>query len=271
MVSAGTQLALPDPVAGRALVWNSTATALVNFDMSVYTPIPSTPYVDVFQTTSTDTTYPLSGNPGVLANIKLSIGGVNQRPGIDFTYPGGNAVTLTSQPSGGQWVVVSYASPTSIGVASAGATTTAAFANPILTGTSDVQSALVKLADKASDLDGSFTATLSETVANNSFVNVFNNAGAPMCRNASALSVSLFAVGFVKTGGIAGATVTVYTHGWCPVSMTTVYPEVWLSDTVAGGSRTTAPSVSGRLVQVLGIAIPGKGIHFKPYSRTTVP
>jgi hypothetical protein len=267
MVSAGTQLALPNPVAGRALVWNSTATALVNFDMSVYTPIPSTPYVDVFQTTSTNTTYPLTGNPGVLANIKLSIGGVNQRPGIDFTYPGGNAVTLTSQPSAGQWVVVSYTSTTSIGVASAGATTTAAFTNPILTGASDVQSALTKLADKASDLDGSFSATLSETVANNAFVNVYNNNGVVGCRNANASSSSLYAVGFVRTGGSTGNVVTVYSHGWVPVTVSTPQGEVWLSDATAGSYVTTPPSAMGSIIQPLGIAIPGKGVHFSPKPR----
>jgi parallel beta-helix repeat protein len=40
----------------------------------------------------------LSANPGALYSLDISIGGVDQRPGIDYTWTGGTALTFTTAP-----------------------------------------------------------------------------------------------------------------------------------------------------------------------------
>lgn len=74
--------------------------------------------------------------------------------------------------------------------------------------------------------------------------------------NASAASGGVAAVGFVLAASAAGASATVYFEGRNTAKTgLTVGSTYFLSDTVAGGVMTTPPSGTGKLYQVVGLAI----------------
>lgn len=113
---AGTVSAeLPTPQANKFIGWNSGANGLQNLDASTLASVTAfaTAFSDTFSGTGAQTAFTLSSHPGSLANLRVSISGVVQRPTIDYTWVGGTTLTFTSAPAAGtNNILVQYATAT---------------------------------------------------------------------------------------------------------------------------------------------------------------
>lgn len=102
---------LPPPSANEFLVWNPTATALQNVDANTLATIVAygTARANVFNGNGSQTIFVLSDNPGALNNLDVSIGGITQTPGIDYTWTSGNNLTfIVAPPAGTNNILVRY-------------------------------------------------------------------------------------------------------------------------------------------------------------------
>lgn len=101
---------LPVPQASHLVGWNSAANALQNVDPATLATVVAfgTSAADVFVGDGTQTQFTLSANPGVLANLDVSIGGVTQLPTTDYTWSGGTTLTFAVAPPNGVPVLVRY-------------------------------------------------------------------------------------------------------------------------------------------------------------------
>lgn len=99
----GISATLPLPSAGSAVGWNSAANALENLDPETLVTIVAygTARADTFSGTGSQTVFTLLANPGAINNLDVSISGVTQRPGIDYTWSTGTTLTFTSAPPAG--------------------------------------------------------------------------------------------------------------------------------------------------------------------------
>jgi hypothetical protein len=65
----------------------------------------ATAYADTFTGDGIDTTFTLSGDPAVIANLDVSINGVTQVPLVDYTLSGTTLTTTTAVPNGAVMLV----------------------------------------------------------------------------------------------------------------------------------------------------------------------
>lgn len=65
-------------------------------------------YVDQFTGTGAQTAFALSQNPGTQANLDVTVSGVVQRNGIDFTWAAGTTLTFTTAPANGDPIQAQY-------------------------------------------------------------------------------------------------------------------------------------------------------------------
>lgn len=107
--SENANLAIPTPQANQLLAWNASGD-LVNFDPANLVSVVSygSTRVDKFAGTGAQTSFPLSANPGVQNNLRVSIDGVVQLPGEDFVWGGGLVLTFTSAPPDGTVIMAQY-------------------------------------------------------------------------------------------------------------------------------------------------------------------
>ena len=101
---------LPSPASNKLISWNASADGLQNIDpVSLATVVAfGTANADVFTGTGAQTAFTLSANPGAQANLDVSVGGVTQTPGLDYTWSGGTTVTFTAAPPNGARVLLRY-------------------------------------------------------------------------------------------------------------------------------------------------------------------
>lgn len=108
---AGVSTTLPVPSANKLLGWNPSADALQNVDAGTLATLVAygTANADKFSGNGSTTQFALSANPGALNNLDISVGGVTQRPGIDYTWSTGTNLTFTTAPpSGSNNILVRY-------------------------------------------------------------------------------------------------------------------------------------------------------------------
>jgi len=99
----GVTPTLPAPVKNNMIAWNANGDGLQNLDPQALATIVAfgTANSDKFSGDGTTTQFALSNNPGALNNLDVSIGGVTQRPGIDYTWSAGTVITFTTAPATG--------------------------------------------------------------------------------------------------------------------------------------------------------------------------
>jgi len=122
--SLGT-LTLPTPQAGMAIGWNPSATSLINIapgtgggggDVgSVYS------YTDVFTGNGTDSEFALSFVPISLADISVSVGGIDQVPEVSYTIGEGNVLVFPEPVPDTAKIIVRGIRATSIDISQLGA------------------------------------------------------------------------------------------------------------------------------------------------------
>lgn len=104
--------------------------------------------------------------------------------------------------------------------------------------------------------------TASEALAAGDFVNIHNSSGAKV-RKADASTAGKEAHGFVLASVISSGTALVYFEG-PNISVSGATPGlVYLSDSVAGGFTSTAPTGTGKTVQRVGVATSATAINFE--------
>ena len=98
--TSGVSTELPVPESNKLIGWNETADALQNIDSGTLATIVAygTASGDIFSGTGAQTVFTLGANPGALYNLDVSIGGVDQRPTLDYTWSAGTTLTFTTAP-----------------------------------------------------------------------------------------------------------------------------------------------------------------------------
>jgi hypothetical protein len=101
--TSGADTTLPSPEANTVIGWNPSANALQNVSLTTLATVVAfgTANSDVFDGDGVTTQFTLSGNPGALNNLDISIGGVTQTPGADYGWTSGTTLTFTSAPPAG--------------------------------------------------------------------------------------------------------------------------------------------------------------------------
>lgn len=113
---------LPIPEAGKVIGWNSTATELQNLDVGTLASIVAygTAVGDLFSGTGAQTAFTLTQDPASINNLDVSIGGVAQRPGIDYAWSSGTTLTFATAPvAGTNNILVRYMQALAMGSGSA--------------------------------------------------------------------------------------------------------------------------------------------------------
>ena len=107
---SGVSTDAPKPEANKVLAWNSAGTGLQNIDAITLATIAAygTGKADVFTGDGTSVNFALTANPGAVANLDVSIGGLVQSPTLDFVWVGGTVLTFTSPPPAGSRILVRY-------------------------------------------------------------------------------------------------------------------------------------------------------------------
>lgn len=106
---------LPIPEANKIVGWDSTAKKLRNVGAQELATISSygTTNADQFTGDGSQVRFVLSASPGSVNNMDVSVSGVTLRPGHDYTWDAGTAITFTSAPaapsvSGAKNILVRY-------------------------------------------------------------------------------------------------------------------------------------------------------------------
>lgn len=101
--SSSVSAELPAPEASKLIGWNADADGLENYNASTLATLVAygTANADIFDGDGTTTVFVLSANPAVLNNLDVSISGVTQTPGIDYTWTSGTNITFTTAPPAG--------------------------------------------------------------------------------------------------------------------------------------------------------------------------
>lgn len=120
-VSFDGDATLPSPEAGKVIGWDDTATALRNIDPATLASIVAYAAwdTDVFNGTGAQTAFVLSADPGSVHNCDVSISGVAQTPGVDFTVSGTTLTFTSAPPAGTGNVVVRFGQALPAGTANA--------------------------------------------------------------------------------------------------------------------------------------------------------
>lgn len=123
-VTSDADTVLPTPEANMLIGWNADADALQNFDPQALATIVAygTAVSDVFDGNGSTTAFTLSSNPGSVNNLDVSISGVTQIPGVDYTWVSGTTLTFTSAPAAGTKILARYMQGMSIGTTDASLT-----------------------------------------------------------------------------------------------------------------------------------------------------
>lgn len=108
-VNSTANAQLPNPEPSEVIGWNSAGTALQNYALSqLATGIAyGTTRYDTFTGNGSTTQFALSEDPAALANLDVSIAGVTQVPGADYTLTSATLV-FTSAPPNGAVILARY-------------------------------------------------------------------------------------------------------------------------------------------------------------------
>lgn len=108
-ITTDADVTLPPPAASQLIGWDSTGENLENVPLSeLATAIAYGTYrYDTFTGDGTTTNFALSEDPAVLANLDVSISGVVQVPGVDYSLINGNLV-FASAPANGTAILARY-------------------------------------------------------------------------------------------------------------------------------------------------------------------
>lgn len=200
---SGASTQLPSPEASKLIGWNASANGLQNVDSGTLATLVAygTANADVFTGDGATTSFTLSANPGVLANLDVSVNGVVQLPTTNYTWTGGTTITFTSAPGVGIKVLVrymqglptSYSPPISVTVSSGTAAVNATDGTRSLGLTPNVTNVLYS------------TAALNINVAGSAAMNFSTSRNVSINAPSSGVALTVNAFGTSAAGLFAGS------------------------------------------------------------------
>lgn len=104
----GMNLSLPEPAAGSLLAWGQNGLHNLNPDSLITFAAYGDTIVDKFTSDGESTIFTLSHDPAAENNLRVSVDGVTQSPGDDFTWDGGAALRFFTSPPPGTRILVQY-------------------------------------------------------------------------------------------------------------------------------------------------------------------
>lgn len=112
LVPTGSDGPLVNPEANQILAWDSEGVGITNVSPTDLIAVAgyADARIETFVGDGTTTDFEIDFHPGVLANLDISLGGVTQVNGVDFTWSGTTVVFSTAPPSGVQGLI-RYARP----------------------------------------------------------------------------------------------------------------------------------------------------------------
>jgi hypothetical protein len=165
-ISSTASATLPDPVANRLIAWNSSANGFTNVNPASIATVAAyaDAYIDLFTGNGTQTAFTLTHDPAVLANLSVSISGVVQVGGEDFTWVG-TTLTFVVAPPTGTRIQVRYTR--AIPPADLASAVAAAEADRVATAADRVQTGLDRIATAADvvSAEADRVATAADAVA----------------------------------------------------------------------------------------------------------
>lgn len=150
-ISSTANATLPGPVANNLIGWNAAADGFANYDTNSLTTIATyaDAFVNLYNGDGTTTVFTMTGNPGLLANMDVSISGITQIGGEDYSFSGTTLTFFTAPPAGTrirvrytQAVLASDATAALGAAAAAAASAVLADADRVQTGLDRVQTGL---------------------------------------------------------------------------------------------------------------------------------
>lgn len=125
--SVGVSATLPAAESAKILGWDGSGTALANYDAaSLAGSVATINWThDTFSGTGAQTSFTLTSTPGSADNCDVSISGVTQRSGTDYTVSGVTLTFTSAPPLGTDNIFVRYGSQLSSGVPGDGTVTAA--------------------------------------------------------------------------------------------------------------------------------------------------
>jgi len=108
-ISSTANATLPGPVANNLIGWNASANGFANFDTIGLTTIATyaDSFINLYNGDGTTTVFAMTGNPGLLANLDVSISGAVQVGGDDYSFSG-TTLTFVQAPPAGSRIRVRY-------------------------------------------------------------------------------------------------------------------------------------------------------------------
>jgi hypothetical protein len=107
---AGVSTELPLPEVSKVIGWNESATGLTNLSPQTLATLVAYGAVnaDVFTGDGVTTIFTLTDDPASLNNLGVTIGGVTQLPGVDYTWTSGTNLIFTNPPPNGASILIRY-------------------------------------------------------------------------------------------------------------------------------------------------------------------
>jgi hypothetical protein len=106
---SGASTTLPTPDANKVIGWNSGGTGLTNIDANLFAAVVAfaTAKADTFTGNGSTTVFTLTGNPGDVANLDVSVNGLTKIPVTDYVW-NGTTVTFTAAPAAAAAILIRY-------------------------------------------------------------------------------------------------------------------------------------------------------------------
>lgn len=106
--TVSTEMPIPEP--SKLVGWDSGGEKLINVDASTLATLVAygTANADIFDANGSETAFGLSDPPGALANLDVSIDGVTQIPGIDYSLNGAQVLVFSAAPPIGAKILARY-------------------------------------------------------------------------------------------------------------------------------------------------------------------
>jgi hypothetical protein len=189
--SSGATLELPTPEAGKVLGWNAQGTALINTDGGTGGGVdPGAVYVtvDVFDSDGVNRNFVMSRDPQSIDHTSVTIGGVSQTPGLDYTLSG-STITLTTPAPEDEKIVIRAFSVFVIGELDASQISTDVFTGSIIPDDANAQIALQALETALSLVQTSLSQKVSSPAGMSDLVLPTPEAGKAIGWNPSATSL----------------------------------------------------------------------------------
>jgi len=248
---------LPSPEPNKLIGWNEAGNALQNMDATTRATIVAfgTSRADTFTGNGTQTQFALTANPGALANLDVSIGGVVQTPGVNYTFSG-TTLTFSTAPPLGVGILVRYFLALPQGVTDSAASTFLQAGAGAVTRT--VQGKLrdvVSVKDCGAVGDGVADDTAAMQAAHNTGRLVYYPAG-----------TYKFTAITISAGGIIGEGHSVTNLNCVNASSTPAIKYVGAYTQLAGGLVANVPMFRWFTLNGGSLKASGAGIQFDPPS-----